>query len=117
MAIVMTSAQALYKSIEHKQIYTLAKSELPNPSGRPKNGPNTLAISVDLDRPQSTSDGTLHKPFKIKDLGILTYISRKSASRRFSWCNSQLLTPEMSQENGRLTFLLGETSSRKNRLR
>ena len=27
------------------------------------------------------------------DLGLLTYISKKSASRRFSWCNSQLLTP------------------------
>ena len=30
---------------------------------------------------------------KIMDLGLLTYISRKSVSRRFSWCNSQLLTP------------------------
>ena len=27
------------------------------------------------------------------DLGLLNYISRKSVSRRFSWCNSQLLTP------------------------
>ena len=36
-----------------------AKSELPNPSGRPKHAPNTFANSVDLDRPQSTSDGTL----------------------------------------------------------
>ena len=47
----------------------LSKSELPNTLGRPTNAPNTLAISVDLDRPQSTSDGNLHKPFKIKVLG------------------------------------------------
>ena len=61
----------------HKKISILSKSELPNPSGRPTNAPNTLAISVDLDRPHPTSPGPLNKPFKIKDLGLLTYISRK----------------------------------------
>ena len=82
-----------YRSMGHKKMSILAKSELPNPSGRPKNAPNTFAISVDLDRPQPTSDRTRHKPFKSNELGLLTYISRKSASRRFSWCNSQLLFP------------------------
>ena len=43
-----------------------AKSELPIPSGRPTNPPNTLAKSVDLDRPQSTSDGTLHNQSKLR---------------------------------------------------
>ena len=36
---------------------------------------------------------SLHKPFKIKDLSLLTHLAWKSVSRRFSWCNSQLLTP------------------------
>ena len=42
-----------------KTITFWATSELPNQSGRPNNAQITLAISVDLDRLQSTSDGTL----------------------------------------------------------
>ena len=79
-----------YRSIEHKKISILTKSQLPNPSGRPTNAPKTFPK---IRRPQPTSPRPLHLPFKIKDLGLLTYISRKSASRRFLWCNSQLLTP------------------------
>ena len=82
-----------YRSIEHKNISVLTTSELPNPSGRPKKAPNTFAISVDLGRLQSTSAGPLHKQFKIKYLGLLTYVSAKSLSRRFSLCNSQRPTP------------------------
>ena len=82
-----------------------------------KKAPNTLAISVDLDRLQSTSDGNLHKPFKIKDLGLLTYISRKSASRRFSWCNSQLLTTSGSRAMKETLFVPYPTTPGNNRLR
>ena len=51
---------------------------------------------------------SLHKPFKIKELGLLTHIAGKSASRRFSCCNSQLLIPKISQEKGQFTFLLAD---------
>ena len=71
-----------------------AKSELPNPSGRPKKKAQILlrfrSTSIDL---HPTSPRPLHKPFKIKDLGLLNHMARKSVSRRCSWCNSQLLTP------------------------
>ncbi len=39
----------------------------------------------------------------------------QSTSGSFPWCNSQRLTPNINQDNGRLTFLLGETSSREHR--
>ena len=82
-----------YRSIEHEQIYNLGKVRASKSIRTTKTAPNTLATSVDLDRPQSTSPRPLHKPFRIKDLVLLTYIFRKSVSWRFSWCNSQLLTP------------------------
>ena len=57
-------------------------------------------------RPQSTSTHPLHKLVKIKELGFLTNIFVKSASRRVSRCNSQLLIPYLSYENCWFTFLL-----------
>ena len=73
------------------------------------------STSIDLSRPQSTSSQTLQKPSWIEDLGILIYIFRKSATRRFSWSNSQLLILKTINEHCRLMFLLGETSSREHR--
>ena len=63
-------------------------------------------ILFKIRRPQSTLYPTLHKPFKIKELGILTIIFVKSVSRRFFGCNSHLLIPKLSHENGWFTFLL-----------
>ena len=48
--------------------------QLPNPSGRPKHGDFPVPTSIDLDRPQPTSDETLPKTSEIKDLSFLTYI-------------------------------------------
>ena len=79
--------------------------------------PNTLATSVDLDRPQSTSDGTLHKPAFFKDLGLLTNIFGKSVSRRFSWCNSQLLTPSGRRAMKETVFVPSPATPGENRLR
>ena len=68
-------------------------------------------------RPQSTSHQTLHKPFKIKDLSLLTHLAGKSASRRFSWCNSQLLTPKFRRATDQTMFIPSPTTRRTNRLR
>ena len=38
-----TGSRNQYRSIEHKKTSILTKSELPNPSGRPKNAPNTFS--------------------------------------------------------------------------
>ena len=73
--------------------------------------------SLDLNRPQPTSPGPLHLPFKIKDLGLLTYISRKSVSRRFSRCNSQLLTPSGRRAMKETMFIPSRATRGENRLR
>ena len=106
-----------YKSIEHKKISILTKSQLPNPSGRPKNAPKTFQKSVDLNRPQPTSPRPLHKPSKIRDLGLLTYISRKSVSRRCSRCNSQNLTPSGRRVMKETVFIPSWATRGENRLR
>ena len=50
-----------------------------------------------LSRPRSTSADLnkqiLQKPSNIKGVGLLTHIFGKRATRRCSWCNSQLLSP------------------------
>ena len=95
----------------------LTKSQLPNPSGRPKYAPNAPAT---FSRPRPTSPDltrTLHLSFKIKDLGSLTYISRKSVSRRFSWCNSQLLTPSGRRAMKETVFIPSRATRGENRLR
>ena len=74
-------------------------------------------LSVDFSRPHPASPRPLHKPFKIKDLGLLTYISRKSVSRRFSWCNYQLLTPSGRRAMKETVFVPYPTTPGKNRLR
>ena len=91
-------SQDPYGSIEHVKISIPTKSQPPTPKLRPKNAPNTLSISVNLTRP-------LHEPFKIKDLGLLTHIFRESATRRFLWCNSQLLTPSGRRDMSQTMFL------------
>ena len=75
----------------------------------------------DLDRPRSTSADLRQGPqkqSKIKDLGLLTYIFGKSATRRLSWCNSQFFSPsgrrDMSETmiplTGRLLAEVGDCS-------
>jgi len=70
-----------YGQIGHKQISILTKSQLPNPKLRPINSQRTIPKSVAINRPQSTSPQTLLKPFKIKDLSLLTHLYMKSVSR------------------------------------
>ena len=88
-----------YGQVRHQKISILAKSQPPNPKLRPKNAQNTF-------QNPSTSHLTLHLPFKIKELGLLTFIFVRSATRRFLWCNSHLLIPKLRYKNGRFTFLL-----------
>ena len=73
--------------------------------------------SVDLNRPQPTSPGPLHLPAKIKDLGLLTHTARKSVSRRFLWCNSQLLTPSGRRAMKETMFIPSRATRGENRLR
>ena len=85
-----------YRSIEQYNIYILGKLRASKSIRTAKKAPNIPATSVDLTRPHPTSPvltRPLHKPLKIMDVGLLTYIFRKSVSRRFSWCNFQRLTP------------------------
>ena len=108
------SSRSPHGQIELKQISILTKSQLPTPSLRPKNVPKTTANLVDLSRPPPIPFIT---PKKIKELNLLTYIFVKSATRRFLWCNSQLLIRKISQENSRFMFLLGKAFSGTHRLR
>ena len=87
-----------YETLEHVKISILTKSQPPSPQLRPENAPNTLSISINLNR-------SLHEPFKIKELGLLTYIFRKSASRRFLWCSSHPLTPSGRRDMSQTLFL------------
>ena len=91
-------SQGPCESIDHLKISILTKSQPPTPKLRPKNVPNTLSILVNLTRP-------LHEPFKIKELGLLTHIFRESATRRFLWCNSQLLTSLGRRDMSETVFL------------
>ena len=58
-----------------------------------------------LDRPQPTLTQIQQKN-NIWDLGLLTPIIGKSASRRFVWYLNQLLTLKISQEMADLRFYL-----------
>ena len=49
----------LYRSIEHKKISILTKSQLPNPSGRPTDAPKTFPK---IRRPQPTSTDLTRTP-------------------------------------------------------
>ena len=42
---------------------------------------------------------------QIKDLGLLTHIFRESATRRFLWCSSKLLTPWGRRDMSETVFL------------
>ena len=102
-----------YRSIEHETIYNSGNVRASKSIRMSRTCPKH---SRDFSRPYPTSPGPLHKPFKIKDLGLLTYISRKSASRRFSWCNSQLLTPSGRRAMKETVFVPYPTTPGKNRL-
>ena len=111
-----TGSRNPYRSMGHKQISNLTKIELPNPSGRPKNAPNTR----DVGRPHPTSTRPHPDPFinhLFKDLSLLTHIFRKSAKRRFSWCNSQLLHPSGRRAMRETLFALPPVTPGENRLR
>ena len=82
-----------------------------------KNNLRTIPKSVAINRPQSTSPQTLLKPFKIKDLSLLTHLYMKSALRRCSWCNSQLLTPWFRRATKQKVFIPSPATPGKNRLR
>ena len=88
-----------YGQVRYQKISILTKSQLPTPKLRPNNTQNTF-------QNPSTSHQTLHLPFKIKELGLLTHIFVKSATRRFLWCNSHLLIPKLGYKHGQFTFLL-----------
>ena len=68
-------------------------------------------------RLQSTSHNTLHLPSKTKDLSLLTQFLEKSASRRCSWCNSQLLIPKFRRAADQTVFIPSPTTCGENRLR
>ena len=99
-----------YRSIEHEQIYSLGKVRASKSIRTTKTSPK---YSRDFCRPHPTSPRPLHKPFKMMDLGLLTYIFRKSVSRRFSWCNSQLLTPSGRRAMKETVFVPYPTTPRK----
>ena len=92
-----STSQHPYGSIEHVKISILTKSQPPTPKLRPENAQNTISILVNLTRP-------LHEPFNIKELGLLTHIFGESATRRFLWCNSQLLTPSGRRDMSQTVF-------------
>ena len=94
-----TSPPNPYGQMRHQKISILAKSQPPSPKLSPPKAPNTF-------QNPSTSDQTLHLPFKIKELGLLTFIFVQSATRWFLWCNSHLLIPKLRYTNGRFMFLL-----------
>ena len=67
---------------------------------------------------QATSDKTPQnpsKPSQIMDLSLLTYIFGKSAKRRFSWCNSQRLSPSGRRDMSETVFGPLETSAKPHR--
>ena len=82
-----------FHGIEHENPAFWCDSELLQASGR-REMAQTLSRppspSIDLSRPRFKSD---ENRIACWILGILTHIFGKSVSRRFSWCNSQLLTP------------------------
>ena len=96
--------------LEHWQKYMLVKFLASGSFLALRNGQTILSTLADL-------HPSIHKPVKIKELGLLTNIFVKSASRRFSWCNSQLLIPKVSYENGWFMFLLGKAFSGTHRLK
>ena len=60
-----------------------------------------------LSRPRSTTIDLRQNPqtpSNITDLSLLTYILGKSAKRRFSWCNSQLLSPSGRRDMNETVF-------------
>ena len=69
-----------------------------NHSGTTPEPPRNTARSI-LGPPWNHPGTTLNtnpkfiKSIEFKDLSPGTHLTRKSVSRRFSWCNSQLLTP------------------------
>ena len=96
-----TSPPNPYGQVRHQKISILAKSQPPTPKLRPKITQNTF-------QNPSTSDQAMHLPFKIKELGLLTIIFVRSATRRFLWCNSHILIPKLRHDNGRFTLIMSE---------
>ena len=99
-----TSPPNPYGQVRHQKISILAQSQPPTPKVRPTNAPNTF-------QNPSTSDQTLHLPFKIKELGLLTIIFVRSATRRFLWCNSHLLTPKLRYKKADLCLKFSQKCS------
>ena len=90
-----------YRSIEQEKSTIWAKSELPNPSGRPKNAQNTFATPVDLPR----SSPKFIKSIKLKDLSPGTHLTRKSVQRIYRKLKSRASETVWASSYGQITVL------------